>query len=443
MKIRNKTINKYLKMVEHTEPPELYHVWSLVYMASCALGRRCYFQFGEGRIFPNMYVLLVGNPGARKSTAIGIAKKLTTGNKRIRFSPDDTGGQRQGLISAMVDDGLDLSVDDVDGLDKMFSDIDYQIRNGRNNDAVEADALKALDAIDTTTPYLADRHTLYICASEFSSFIGIKSFELITFLTKMWDGEEYDYRLKNSQCSIKEPLLGLIGGTTPVAIANSMPVESVGQGFMSRVILVYAERKKAVARPKSFDTVLQDEIRQVITDITIGEQFSGGAFGEAVEASKLIDSLYDCDLPIDDYRFEFYKTRRHTHLIKTAMAIAALRGSFEISLEDVLDAEDLLKETETAMPDALGEFGLSAVSVVRQKIIDIIRTSGSGATPVRIRNQVARDVRPVDFQQIMHDLTTSGQIVLVADETTGQQVYLHKSSLKAKSATAEELLLLS
>ena len=166
--MHNETIKKYLKLVEKTEPPVLHHIWSLVSMMSANLGRRCWFEFGSTPIYPNQYILLVGDPGVRKSTAMSLAKKMIKGNRSIRIAPDDTGGQRQGLIMAMI--GQEDSMESMlEGLtDCEFSDL-------------AEDSSSAINLDSPVSP--EDRHTMYVFASEFASFIGQSCYELVTFLS--------------------------------------------------------------------------------------------------------------------------------------------------------------------------------------------------------------------------------------------------------------------
>lgn len=94
-------LNNYLRMVEDTESPRLFHVWSAISAVAASLGRRCFLPFGPMVLFPNHYVLIVGTPGTRKSTAASIMKRPLKSSTGVRFAPQDTAGQRQGLIGAM------------------------------------------------------------------------------------------------------------------------------------------------------------------------------------------------------------------------------------------------------------------------------------------------------------------------------------------------------
>ena len=388
MKLHNETIKKYLKLVSQTEPPVLHHIWSLVAMMSANLGRRCYFEFGPMPILPNQYILLVGDPGVRKSTAMSLAKKMIKGNQGVRLAPDDTGGQRQGLIAAMLDNQDDDIGKMLEGLEGVDSEV----------------SVASLD--------IEDRHTLFCYASEFASFIGQGSYEMVTFLTKMWDGEDHNYTLKNSKCLLEKPLLNLLGGTTPTALASSLPMEVVGQGFLSRVVLVYAESAIKIPRPQPLDEQGLSEIRKIFDHVQMNLR---GAFKETPKARELLDSLYLKQNKIEDTRFVYYLTRRHTHLIKLVMAMAALRGSQEIIVEDVEDAQALLSLTEESMPSALGEFGLSPLGLARQKLLDYINASPDPFTANNLWSLMQRDMKLVDFTQTLKDFVAEEKIACWED----------------------------
>lgn len=423
MKINNETIKRYLKLVEKTEPPVLHHIWSLVSMMSANLGRRCWFEFGSIPIYPNQYILLVGDPGVRKSTAMSLAKKLIKNNGSIRLAPDDTGGQRQGLIMAMLGEGDVGNIDDVlDGL--------TDVGNCADPDAV-ADSISSSLAIPVDPE---DRHTMYCYASEFASFIGQSSYELITFLTKLWDGEDHNYTLKNSKQVLEKPLLNLLGGTTPVALNGALPMEVVGQGFLSRVILVYAESSIKIARPQAMDVAELESLRKIFNFVSLNLR---GPFKETKAASELLDSLYFKPIKIEDTRFVSYLARRHTHLIKLVMALAALRGSNQIIAEDVEDAQNLLSLTEKSMPSALGEFGLSPLGVARQRLLDYINRSTDPFTVNNLWSLMQRDMKMADFTQTLKDFVAEGKVLAWEDNGV---VYYVKNKTKDSKTKMEDMV---
>ena len=401
--LHNEFLKMYLNYVEDTESPRLFHLWAALSGAGACLGRRMVFPFGIADIYGSQFILLVGPPGARKSTAIKIIERRLRAATSLRFAPSDTGGKYQGLITAMV--GSLESNDEIE-------------------DMLNADAMTMIDQVGAMQVQIdsRDAHVMYVCASEFTTFVGQNSMDMITFLGKAWDGEDYDYQLKSSQAILENPLLSLIGGTTPSNIATSLPPESVGQGFTSRIIMVYANEKyKKVARPKRLCST-----KEQLIDKTFNYIFyeMSGEFKE--EDETVLDGLYEDEIKIADPRFIYYCERRHTHLIKLCMALAALRKSDTITLKDIADAQLILKHTEIYMPEALGEFGLSPLSQSKQKLLEFLRHA-KGAVSLNILQVVmSNDMKRIDFHNTLSELINAKKIARTKD-AAGKDAYIYVS----------------
>lgn len=394
-------------MVENTESPRLFHVWCAVGSIAAALGRRNWFDMGHLTVYPNHYIVLVGTPGTRKSTALSIAEKLLKKSTGVYFAPDDTAGQRQGLIKAMMRNSeapelylngvnLDKRDDTLAAITGMSLEDFSQITDQAPNENQQA--------IDE-----ADKQHLMATSDEFSRFIGQNNSQMLDFLTSTWDGKAYTYETSTKSITIERPLLNLAACTTPVSIANSMPPAAAGQGFLSRVILVYGARKyKQVPRPNRFDPELEDSVKGTLNEIYTTLD---GPFTESDEAKLYSESLYDWSLEISDSRFGYYHERRYTHLIKLAMCLAAGRESHRIELGDYDEAHRILRATERGMPDALGEFGMNPLAALKQQILDFMRDAI--AMPIDdLRGHFHRDARSHEFQEVINDLIRTKQLVL-------------------------------
>lgn len=400
-------LNDYLTMVEETESPRLFHVWQALFNVSCALGRRCHFPFGPLQIFPNQYILFVGTPGTRKSTAASLGKKVLKANTGVRFAPQDTAGQRQGIVAAMQGnqeqkeflDSIELA-----GQDKTMLSLTDIMEVTNVAESEEAQFISE-----------ADKHHLAVVSSEFSRFIGQNNLQMLDFLATMWDGDDYEYQLKTSRTELKNPLINLVGCTTPTSIANSLPPAAGGQGFLSRIILVYGARKyKEVPRPTipSLDTV--DRVGQRLNDIYYK---MSGAFSETADAERLSRELYGYKLEIADSRFGYYAERRYTHLIKLSMVLAASRGTMVIEVGDVEEAHRILRATESGMPDALGEFGMNPLAVVKQEVLETLRELGGPVEMGHLIGLFSRDARTGEITEVINDLRRAGAIKVIQPKT--------------------------
>lgn len=409
-KPKNEFLQTYLEYVEDTESPRIFHLWVAITGISAVLGRRSYLPFGIGPVFPNLYTLLVGPPGTRKSTAINIMARRVRKNTGVRFAPEDTAGQRQGLITALKG----ATVDEDEELNGVLA---------------AADAAAAIDLLGETKIKIdpRDENVMFAAASEFDSFIGTKAREFCSFLGKMWDGEDYDYTLKNEKHILVNPLITLIGGTTPTNIQDSLPQSSIGQGFTSRIILVYANKKyKDIARPRELPGRFEKIIDKLLSEIYY---YFDGEFRETKEAAEELDRIYHEEVEISDPRFVYYCERRHQHLLKVCMALAAARKDLSIGIEDVKEAHLILKTTEEYMPDALGEFGLSQVSAAKQKMLEFLMHANGPVTTGILWALMQRDLRLTDFHNSIADLINSKKIMQVKTNEGAAFVYNDRKSM--------------
>ena len=416
-------LNDYMKMVEETESPRLFHIWAAVSGISACLGRRCWLPFGPMTIFPNQYIALVGTPGTRKSTAMNIMKRNLRKSTGVRFAPVDTAGQRQGLVEAMRGrndseeflDNVELAAAE-DSLAGLTLDQVARITNVRDEE------FKDSDLYDEARSFISgmDKHHIMVTATELSRFIGQNNFQMLDFLGTMWDGEDYEYQTKTGLTVLREPLINLLSCTTPTSINIAMPPAAGGQGFLSRMILVYGSRKyKSVPRPSEPDPELV---------LAVKGQFNrsylecAGIFEETPDAKSYCESLYEWKLEINDPRFGYYHERRQDHLIKLAMAMAASRTDTTIVKDDYETAHRILRATERGMPDALGEFGMNPLAALKQNMLEYIRSRGV----VKIEDLRAvfhRDSRATDFMEAVNDLGKLNQVA-VAQTQNGSSVLM-------------------
>lgn len=416
-------LNDYLKMVEDTESPRLFHIWQSLFNVSCALGRRCWFPFGPMQLFPNQYILLVGTPGTRKSTAASMGKKILKSSTGVRFAPQDTAGQRQGLVTAMQGDTEQK---------EFLEAAELGARGGK--DLTLADIAEITnDPEEEMAQFvsIADKHHMAVVSGEFSRFIGQNNIQMLDFLATMWDGDDYDYQLKASKVILKDPLLNIIGCTTPTSIAHSMPPAAGGQGFLSRVILVYGARKyKSVPRPSVPSVELVDRVGNVLRDAYYERV---GAFDETPDARTYSEGLYDYRPDIADSRFGYYAERRYTHLIKLATCLAGASRRQVVVRDDFEEAHRILMATEAGMPDALGEFGMNPMAVVKQEILEQLRAIGSPLPMNQVIAMFSRDARARDITETLNDLQKAEQVSITQqpDGTFVVSARLNKANVEA------------
>lgn len=369
-----------IKLAENQEAADFSYLWAGLSCIAAQLARNVYIPFGNGKIYPNLYVMFVGDPGKRKSTAIKDLKKRIKAAGYQNICGDKVTMQKYLLDLAGVGEG---SIEDSN-----ITEFNLGITLGAN-DYVES----------------------YINQDEFSDFIGINNYPFISLLGNFWDIDEpYVYRTKNGQSiEIPSPIVNILGATTPSQFNTIFPPAISEQGFLSRLIIVnIPESKRKIARPMPSDASV---IEKVVDGLKAVRKLSG----ELVMSDAVWDKLEEIYLswkPVEDTRFAHYSTRRHTQLLKLCILATCSRYTIEMSVDDVIFANTLLSFTEHFMPQALGQFGKNKDGDVSSKIITYLKSTFPQAKSVaEIIKPVSTEIKVQELMALLNSLVLADKIV--------------------------------
>jgi hypothetical protein len=377
--------DNYFKYVGASEAPAIYHRWSAISMLGALLCRSTWLPFGHGKIYPNQYLMLMGSPGTRKGTAIGIAENLLRDLGYTRFAPDRLSKERF-LI--------ELKPRDLDTLD---ADLESLV-------------------IDSPAE-------IYVIADEFADFVGQGGMEFMTMLTKLWDNKQrYEHpKIHGKSIIIDRPTVNILAGNTAQGLALSIPTEALGNGFMSRIIFIHSE---PTGRKITFPMAIGDHANEtLLTQLREIDENVKGPMDISEEARVILDRMYKEYGGVDDPRFKHYGTRRFTHLLKLCIILAASDIRLEITAEDALNANTLLYYTELRMPKALGEYGKSKYSDVSHDILESLSSAVKPLTMNEIFKLVSKDLSKVtELADILKNLLAAEKIQIV--NVRGKQGYM-------------------
>lgn len=394
----------YFEYVKDTEPPIIYHRWSLLTCLSAMLGRQCWIPFGASRIFPNQYVMLIGEPGARKSTAIKMARKLISSAGYKNFAATKTTKEK-----FLIDlEGIEESTDD-----------------------------------DTVTPSKVmenlfgesvndEPREVFIVADEFNDFMRCGDLEFHSMLGALWDWDDeslhYEQRLKNSRSvKIYQPTINLLGGNTHTGFAEMFPPQAIGQGFLSRMLLIFSEpSQRKIAWPTQPSAEQHKTLIECVQKIHKEIQ---GPMDFTPQAKQVLTVLYNTYEGFSDVRFTSYFTRRYTHLLKLCILCAAINLTRVIGLKEVVLANTILRYTEHFMPKALGEFGKAKNADVANRILQLLTKQDYSPMDVpEIWKHVSADLdRLEDLAKLMIGLQQAGKVNWVKNQTTQGYLIVRKA----------------
>lgn len=368
----------YFQYTRDSEVPAFFHRWSLIAGLGAYLGRSYYFSHGHFCKYPNTYCMLIGSPGTRKSTAIKLIKSILIKASYTTIAADRT--TKEKFMLDLAGEG-----------------------------AIDSD-LAELEIFGESS----DNKEILIAADEFNDFIGLGNLEFISLLGTFWDyNGTYHNRIKNGKSvAISNPTVSILGGNTPTGFSLAFPLEAMGQGFFSRLLLVYGEPTgKKITFPKPVDPAETALLVECFHQI---KQHVKGPATLTPDAESLLDKIYKSFQGIDDVRFESYSNRRFDHLLKLCLVVSAARLSTTISKEDVVYANTILSHTEHLMPKALGEFGKSRNSDIVHKIMQVLDSTHQIMSVKDIWKSVVSDLEKMeDLTSILKNLSMADKIQTV------------------------------
>lgn len=372
----------YFQYVEaSSEAPFQYHRWALLTGLGSLLGRKVSMDFGFELIYPNLYCILLGPSASRKSSALRVMRQIISGAGFDKFAKDKSSKERF-LIDLARGFGADR-----------LSDEELQA---------------ALDEpFDDPNP-----KEVLVCASELEDFLGAKDSGFISLLTNLYDNlDQYENpKLSGPGAMVTKPTVGIVGGATATTFTTIFPPEAVGQGILSRTVIVGAEGPRCKITlppppPAEIGEFLVEHLRKV-AQLQGTMRLNAGAY-------KMIDDIYQADFPIADGRLASYAGRRHIQLLKICMIYAALDLCLEIKPEHVLRANSVLHYAELLMPRALGEFGRSQNSGTANDIMSCLAGNKQGLDMKQLMARVSNNVKDVtELSQILKKLMDAGKVTV-------------------------------
>jgi len=283
--------------------------------------------------------------------------------------------------------------------------------SGEGDDAVSTNVEDILEQNLFGVAESADSREVFIAIDEFNDFIGTGNIEFISMLGNMWNYQGvYTNRIKSGKSvSISNPTISILGGNTPTNFALAFPPAIVGQGFLSRMIIIHGEPNgRRVTFPPSPTTeqtaAIVERLRTIKSTVIGPATLTAGA-------ESALDGIYQAHVGVNDVRFESYSQRRLDHLIKLCLIVSAARTSSTITDRDVIYANTILSHAELYMPKALGEFGKGKNSDVSHKVLSIIHANHGVTTLRELWKQIHQDLNDMkELGNILNNLHEAGKI---------------------------------
>lgn len=372
-------LKAYQEFMRNTESAKDFHRWVGISCVAAVLRRKTYFNFGRIKVHPNLFIVLVAEPGiARKTQAISFGEDILCNIYGIHISADCITPQ------ALLED-LEESADDATMLDG------DQVRHS----------------------------SVTIFSGEFESFLGTKkeNSKMIITLTDLFDckARPFKYRTKHSGSNvIPLPYLNLLAATTPESLANSLPSIAIGGGLTSRILFIWAADKAKKISVPELEKGHKEMAETLIKDLSIIAG-SVGAFEYSPAGRKWWEDFYenfderDSNRLCKDPAFTGWYSRKPVFMLKLGTVLSACRSDkMLVEPQDFERALRYIEDTERNMGNAFSAVGRSEITADVDLVRKAIQRHGQ-ISEKQLRHMVWRDIDDKKFVNVIDTIVKSGE----------------------------------
>lgn len=387
-------LQAYKVYTKETEPPQSFQAWTAISVCGALLGRKCYMPMGHFNVYPNMYVLLVGNPGTRKSTALQVGRNLLRAGKQVPVAASST--TRESLIEAMTEDSCAVKAKVDDKLMK------YQ--------------------------------QLSAFVGEFAEFIGGRhiSEDMVRFMTGIWDEDVFEYKTKNKgKFKIYSPFFTMLGACTPDWIIRQLKADIVSDGFSRRTIFVHGEKRNCL-NPRPILTPEMIEARSIMNNESKRIHSIVGEFCFSKEATTIFDKFYKSLEEVESKapdRLKSYFSTKPNLVQKVAMCISAGISSSRVIDSKILNATlTLFEQNERYLYKLFGAMGRNELKAELVKVTERIQAAPKGITKKDLVLDMYGDLNQSELTEVLEILAMTGEVRAEVSSTGVDLVYFPTSS---------------
>jgi len=364
----------YDKFTSGNEANRNYHMWTALAVLSTLVSRKVWIDLGYFKVYPNLYLVLLGPAGNKKTTAMSLGKKMV-----LRL--DET------LVSADCQSAQDTV--------KMLADTGLKI-------------LKTKDGLYEYSP-------ITVFATELSQFVEIDPARMIDLWVTIYDCDPYTKKtLRHGGQTIINPFFTILGCTVPDWITRHLKSDIITSGFARRCIFVledYSERR--VPFPL----------------ITPEMKF---AYDSCIKRGAELMRLYGCfswDPAAKAHYEKWYMTReiktdpdigsfdrtKYIQILKVAMLLGVAQSDDLVMTIELFElARSMIDAIIVNLPAVFRAVGRNQLADVSSKMISMLTASGGFMRYNDVMTALWKDANSGELYQVLSHLTSIGQIRRVA-----------------------------
>jgi hypothetical protein len=371
-------ISDFLEYNSGTECPKNYLRWTALSALAVAAGLRYDLNQGRITIRPNMYLLLVGEQGNRKSYAKDQARDL--------------------IEEAFPDFPIGADVTTRDDLMKFMSD--------------EITERAYVDADGNQATY----HPLALFVNELKHFLSYNPSTMISFIVDIFDRKTFKgSTIRRGAEEIVNPCLNILACENTDWLIGRLKDGIITGGFSRRFVVVYEPENCDVIIPRPFlpanGKMLWARMKAHLQNL----QSRAVHYKWDATAERFFDLWYKKhkeSMPEDQTMRGFMRTKDQ-QMLKLAMLLdlAEEKPSYTITVDLLETVLAMFAEVEPNMPKLYAAAGRNELALPQQRLIELIITRGNIIAEKELLKIINKDMNTFEAGNVMRHLEMTDQVV--------------------------------
>lgn len=369
-------IQSFIDYTDNLESDPIFRKWAAITVIAAALEQKVWV-YTTSNLYPNLYTFLVGHAGIGKSNTIKAVLNF------YRQLPEPMIAPTSVTMASLVD--------------RMKENKRTIIQHPNPPD---------------------EYNTILIAADELSAFMHeYKGNELIPGLTTFYDCGPYGQARRTNELNINipRPQVNILTGTTPSNLLQFIPEYAWEQGFTSRILLIYADKKPLI---DIFSLAARSMPADMIHDLKV----INGLYGQFGWSQEWAKAMWDWKqagfIPVPNHpKLRWYNERRHAHMIKLSMISSIDRGNrLELTKQDFNNAMFWLLEAEAEMSKIFTTGSATQDSAAFDEVVHFVQKHGTDGVSEHLIWNYARTkiTHAYNIKNIMEAIEKSGYLRQIA-----------------------------
>ena len=276
--------------------------------------------------------------------------------------------------------------------------------------ALQIEMVEAYNTFSITDTKKYGSSALTVLASELVTLLSSGP-PMVEFLTDIFDADKkFEYKTKNKGClTIENPCLNIIAGATTDMFCSRIVKDAVAGGFMSRSIIVF-DNEVNLTSPLDLPDPDQLESQKVVSQRLAEISQLYGEVKFSPEAKLIYETWHLADKPQSTGMNVSFHSRKHIHILKVAMLLAASDLTRLISQDHMERAMAMIEKIEHNMKFVYMSAGANKQSEIHLRILTALGAAGNKLPYNDLLAHFMKDVTKEDFDGVIATLEKVGYL---------------------------------